>query len=104
MIYFFLLLSMWVLGFFNALVHAKDAWATMPEGLFLSAVTALAGARCSLDRLFRISLRGGEMIALAPYADRHRGPAVRLRATIPIRSNTARTRICPSRSAACCQT
>lgn len=32
---------MWVLGFINALVHAKDAWATMPEGLYLSAVTTL---------------------------------------------------------------
>jgi uncharacterized membrane protein len=32
---------MWVLGFVNAFVHAKDAWATMPEGLYLSAVAAL---------------------------------------------------------------
>lgn len=38
-----LLLATWVLGFINALVHSKDAWATMPEGLILSAiVTALA--------------------------------------------------------------
>ena len=36
-----LLLAMWVLGFVNALVHAKDAWATMPEGLYLSAITTL---------------------------------------------------------------
>ncbi|WP_134726402.1 DUF2231 domain-containing protein [Paracoccus luteus] len=46
-LYFALLLVMWVLGFLNALVHAKDAWATMPEGLYLSAVTtalALAAA------------------------------------------------------------
>lgn len=35
------LLATWVLGFINALVHAKDAWATMPEGLYLSAITAL---------------------------------------------------------------
>ena len=40
-VYFIVLLAMWVLGFVNALVHAKDAWATMPEGLYLSAVTAL---------------------------------------------------------------
>jgi uncharacterized membrane protein len=39
--YFVVLLAMWVLGFVNALVHAKDAWATMPEGLYLSAVTTL---------------------------------------------------------------
>jgi uncharacterized membrane protein len=40
-IYFVVLLTMWVLGFINALVHAKDAWATMPEGLYLSAVVTL---------------------------------------------------------------
>ena len=39
--YFVALLAMWVVGFVNALVHAKDAWAIMPEGLYLSAVTAL---------------------------------------------------------------
>ena len=41
LIYFVLLLVMFVLGFVNALVHAKDAWATMPESLYLSAVTTL---------------------------------------------------------------
>ena len=40
-VYFVVLLAMWGLGFINALVHAKDAWATMPEGLYLSAITAL---------------------------------------------------------------
>jgi uncharacterized membrane protein len=40
-VYFVVLLAMWVLGFVNALVHAKDAWATMPEGLVLSAIAAL---------------------------------------------------------------
>lgn len=39
--YFLVLLAMWVLGFINALVHAKDAWATMPEGLYLSVITAI---------------------------------------------------------------
>jgi uncharacterized membrane protein len=39
-VYFLVLLAMWILGFASALVHAKDAWATMPEGLYLSAVTA----------------------------------------------------------------
>jgi uncharacterized membrane protein len=41
LIYFVVLLFTFALGFVNALVHAKDAWATMPEGLYLSAVTAL---------------------------------------------------------------
>jgi uncharacterized membrane protein len=40
-IYFVVLLAMWVLGLVNAFVHAKDAWAAMPEGLYLSAITAL---------------------------------------------------------------
>jgi uncharacterized membrane protein len=40
-IYFVVLLAMWGVGFVNAFVHAKDAWATMPEGLYLSAMAAL---------------------------------------------------------------
>lgn len=40
-IYFLVLLVMWVLGFINALVHAKDAWATMPEALYLSVITTV---------------------------------------------------------------
>jgi uncharacterized membrane protein len=41
MIYVALLLAMWILGFVNALVHAGDVWASMPEGLVLSAIVAL---------------------------------------------------------------
>ncbi|MCG7362709.1 hypothetical protein MHZ93_15720 [Roseomonas sp. ACRSG] len=40
-IYFVVLLAMWVLGFINALVHAKDAFAIMPEALYLSAVATI---------------------------------------------------------------
>jgi uncharacterized membrane protein len=40
-VYFLLLLAMWVLGFIDALVHAKDAWASMPAGLILSAMVAV---------------------------------------------------------------
>jgi uncharacterized membrane protein len=44
-VYTILLLATWVLGFINALVHAKDAWAIMPEALILSViVTVLACA------------------------------------------------------------
>jgi uncharacterized membrane protein len=39
--YLVVLLAMWVLGFINALIHAKDAWAVMPEGLYLSMAVAL---------------------------------------------------------------
>lgn len=35
---FLLLLAAFVLGFFNALVHAKDAWASQPAGLILSMI------------------------------------------------------------------
>lgn len=41
LLYFFLLLGTFVVGFFNALIHAKDAWAMMPEGLILSAIVAM---------------------------------------------------------------
>lgn len=39
--YFGALLATWIVGFVNALVHAKDAWATMPEGLWLSVIATL---------------------------------------------------------------
>lgn len=45
LVYFLLLLMSWALGLINALVHARDAWAAMPDGLVLSVVVAvLAGA------------------------------------------------------------
>jgi uncharacterized membrane protein len=40
-IYFVVLLAMWVLGLVNAFVHAKDAFAIMPEALYLSTIVAL---------------------------------------------------------------
>lgn len=40
-VYFVLLLAAWCIGFINALVHAEDAWGSMPEGLILSAVVAV---------------------------------------------------------------
>jgi uncharacterized membrane protein len=43
LVYFLVLLATFVLGFVNSLVHARDAWASMPYGLILSAfVTVLA--------------------------------------------------------------
>jgi uncharacterized membrane protein len=42
-IYVLALFATFLLGFINALVHARDGWATMPMGLVLSTVvTALA--------------------------------------------------------------
>ena len=40
-VYFLLLLAAWILGFIDELVHAKDAWASMPEAVILSTITAL---------------------------------------------------------------
>lgn len=37
-VYPLLLAATWILGFINALIHAKDAWASMPAGLILSVV------------------------------------------------------------------
>lgn len=40
-VYLLALFAMWVLGFVNALVHGKDAWATMPAGIYLSTIATL---------------------------------------------------------------
>nr|WP_219853265.1 DUF2231 domain-containing protein [Stutzerimonas stutzeri] len=55
--YFIPLLATWLLGFINALEHAKDAWATMPLGLVLSViVTVLA---CAATWIGLSNLRDG---------------------------------------------
>lgn len=38
LLYFLVVLATFVLGFINALVHGKDAWAIMPEAPILSAI------------------------------------------------------------------
>jgi uncharacterized membrane protein len=40
-VYALLLLAVWVLGFIDALVHARDAFATMPAGLVLSVIVVI---------------------------------------------------------------
>ena len=45
--YFVLLLVTWVLGFINALVHAKDAWAIMPASVILSVIVAVLACATS---------------------------------------------------------
>ncbi|MRX50816.1 hypothetical protein GI374_10235 [Paracoccus sp. S-4012] len=40
-LYFITLFAMWVLGLINAFVHARDAWAIMPEAIWLSAITTV---------------------------------------------------------------
>jgi uncharacterized membrane protein len=41
MFYTVVLLATWVVGFFNALMHARDAWASMPAGLVMSVVVVV---------------------------------------------------------------
>lgn len=40
-VYALLLLAVWILGFIDALVHARDAFATMPAGLVLSVIVVV---------------------------------------------------------------
>jgi len=40
-VYFAVLLAAWIVGFFNALMHARDAWGSMPGGLVMSVITAV---------------------------------------------------------------
>jgi uncharacterized membrane protein len=40
-VYFAVLLATWMVGFLDALMHARDAWATMPGGLGMSVITAV---------------------------------------------------------------
>lgn len=39
--YAVILLAAWIVGFLNALIHARDAWASMPTGLILSVITVV---------------------------------------------------------------
>jgi uncharacterized membrane protein len=41
LIYFLVLLAAFIVGFIDALVHAKDAWAKMPEALILSVIVVV---------------------------------------------------------------
>jgi uncharacterized membrane protein len=43
-VYALVVLGTWAVGFINALVHARDAWASMPMGLVLSVITTLLAA------------------------------------------------------------
>lgn len=40
-LYLVVLAVTWIIGFFNALHHARDAWGSMPGGLVMSVITTL---------------------------------------------------------------
>lgn len=56
--YLLMLLTTFVIGFLNALVHARDGWATMPTGLVLSAVVLVLAAATSVLGLAGLRRRG----------------------------------------------
>lgn len=57
LVYVLLLLATWVLGFINALVHARDAWGIMPTSLILSVIVAVLA--CAATWLGFSNLRAG---------------------------------------------
>ncbi|WP_048308193.1 DUF2231 domain-containing protein [Halomonas sp. PR-M31] len=58
LVYVALLLATWVVGFVNALVHARDAWAMMPTGFILSIVVAVLA--CAATWIGFSSLSAGD--------------------------------------------
>lgn len=58
-LYALVVVATWILGFINALVHAKDAWAVMPEGLVLSLITFVLACLATVIGFSRGERRGG---------------------------------------------
>lgn len=57
-VYFVLLLATWILGFVNALIHARDVWAMMPTGFVLSIVVAVLSCAATLLGFSRLGTGG----------------------------------------------
>jgi uncharacterized membrane protein len=59
LLYLLLVLGTFVLGLLNSLIHAKDAWAAMPEGLILSVIVFLLAlaANWAAHSTFRLGER-----------------------------------------------
>lgn len=57
-IYTLLLVVTWVLGFINSLMHAKDAWASMPSGLILSVIVLLLACASTWIGLAKFGVGG----------------------------------------------
>lgn len=56
-VYLVLLLASFALGFIGALIHAKDAWASMPAALVISVVVLLMAAVASVIGLVDLHRR-----------------------------------------------
>lgn len=59
LLYTLLVLATWLLGFFNSLIHAKDAWAMMPSGLVLSVIVVLLAIIATGVGFGKIGVGGG---------------------------------------------
>lgn len=57
-VYFLLLLAAWILGFVDELVHAKDAWASMPEALIVSVIVAALAIAATVLGFSTLRTRG----------------------------------------------
>ncbi|GAB3304111.1 membrane protein [Luteimonas notoginsengisoli] len=53
-----LLLATWVLGFIDALVHARDAWAIMPAAVVLSVIVTVLACAATWVGLSRFRIGG----------------------------------------------
>lgn len=58
-LYTLLLLATWGVGFFNALTHARDAWAAMPMSLILSVVVFLLACASTWIGFAKFGIGGG---------------------------------------------
>ncbi|WP_346795568.1 DUF2231 domain-containing protein [Halomonas sp. Bachu 37] len=56
--YVLLLLITWIVGFINALIHARDAWAMMPTGFILSIVLTVLACLAAGIGFFRLGAGG----------------------------------------------
>ena len=63
--YFLLLLATVALGFINALVHARDAWAVMPIGLVLSVVVLVLASAATWLAFSNLAFAGSHVGELA---------------------------------------
>jgi uncharacterized membrane protein len=57
-IFFVLMLAVWILGFLNELVHAKDAFASMPEGLIISFIVVVLAIAATVLGLSTLTSEG----------------------------------------------
>jgi uncharacterized membrane protein len=55
---FFLLLAAWIIGVIDELVHAKDAWGSMPDALISSGIVAALATAAAILGFSAIQARG----------------------------------------------